>query len=431
MADALGNLILGLYRGLGTAAQPLLPLAMSSRQARGKEDAARMDERYGQASLPRPEGRLVWVHAASVGETNAVLPLVRRLTGSGFAVLFTCTTITAAGIAQSALPDGAVHQFAPLDVPASVARFLDHWRPDAVIFVESELWPAMLTELERRGKPPVVVNGRVSDRSYRRWQRLSPIARALFSRIGLVLAQSDRDGDRFRHLGARHVAVTGNLKFDTPPLVVDEASLAALRQAIGGRPAWIAASTHEGEEKYVAAAHLRLRAAHGDVLTILAPRHPSRGDSIRVVIADAGLTAAQRSRGEPVEAGTDVYLADTLGELGLFFRLSPIAFLGGSLVATGGHNPIEPLRLGAAPLHGPHVHNFPALFELIDGIAPALRVDDAAGLADAVGRFLSAPSEAREIADKGAAAMAPLSGALDRTMAALEPVLAGKANVAQ
>lgn len=431
MADPLGTLLLAAYRGGGTLARPFLPAVLSSRQGRGKEEKARLGERYGIASLPRPSGRLVWVHAASVGETNAILPLVRRLTSAGFPVLFTCTTVTAARIAAGALPEGAFHQFAPLDIAAYVSRFLDFWRPDAVVFVESELWPAMLSELKRRGTSPVVVNGRVSDRSFRRWQRFLPVARPLFSRIGLVLAQSDKDGERFRRLGAPHVAVTGNLKFDTPPLAADEASLAALRAAIGTRPVWIAASTHEGEESYVADAHRRLRAAHGDVLTILVPRHPPRGDAVRALLAGSGLIVAQRSKGEPVDAATDIYLADTLGELGIFFRLSPVAFLGGSLVTTGGHNPIEPLRLGAVPLHGPHVHNFAALFELIDGIAPAMRVEDAAGLADTVARFLSTPAEAHRIAEKSAAALSPLSGALDQTMAALQPVLTGTARLAR
>ena len=427
MADAVGDFLLALYRGGGALARPFVPMLISQRVARGKEDKARLGERYGEASKARPDGRLVWVHAASVGETNAILPLIRRVTEAGSAVLFTSTTITSAGIAAASLPAGATHQYAPLDLTRHVARFLAHWRPDLVVFVESELWPTMLTSLERAGVPLVVVNGRVSDRSFRRWQRFGPLARALFSRIGLVLAQSDKDGERFRSLGAPRVAVTGNLKFDTPPLVADEAELARLRTAVAGRPVWIAASTHEGEEGFVLAAHKRLRAAHDNILTVIVPRHPPRGDAVRAIVEGAGLPMAQRSRGEPLLPTTEIYLADTLGELGLFFRLTPIAFLGGSLVPTGGHNPIEPVRLGAVALHGPHVHNFAALFALLDGVAPGLSVMDPGELADAVARLVAEPDEARRIAAAGAAALSPLSGALDRTMTALAPYLSGNA----
>lgn len=426
MAEPFAEFALAGYRFCTALLRPVVPLVLAARAACGKEDRARTGERYGRASLKRPDGRVVWVHAASVGETNAALPLVERLTRAGFPVLFTSTTLTSARIAAGRLPKDAFHQFGPLDVPAFVDAFLDHWRPYFVVFLESEIWPTVISRLEQAVVPLVIVNGRLSDRSFRRWRSFGPVAKAVFERIGLVLAQSDQDGRRFRALGAERVTVTGNLKFDAPPPDADGREVERFRAAIGGRPVWLAASTHEGEEAFVAEAHRLLHERHPDVLTIVVPRHPQRGDAIRAMFASAGLSVAQRSRGEPLTAGTAVYLADTLDELGLFFRLAPVTFLGGSLVPTGGHNPIEPVRLGAAVLHGPHVHNFADLYGRIDAAAPGGGVSDAASLAEAVAALFADPAAAARSAQDAAAALSPLSGALDATMSALQPYLSGK-----
>jgi 3-deoxy-D-manno-octulosonic-acid transferase len=422
----LAEVALAGYRMCATLIRPVVPLVISARVARGKEDPARTDERYGRPSLKRPEGRLVWVHAASVGETNAVLPLVERLTAAGFPVLFTSTTITSAKIAAARLPKGAVHQFGPLDVPAYLDRFLDHWRPYFVIFVESEIWPNVIGRLERAVVPLVIVNGRMSERSFRRWQQLGAIARTVLSQVSMVLAGSEEDGRRFRTLGAPRVEVTGNLKFDAPPLAADATEVARLKSAIGGRPVWLAASTHEGEEAIAAEGHRMLRGRYPDLLTVVVPRHPERGAAVRELLTGEGLSVAQRSRDELPDRATEVYLADTLDEMGLMFRLAPAVFLGGSLVASGGHNPIEPVRLGAAVLHGPNVFNFADLYALIDRAAPPPPIKDAAGLAAAVGDLLADPSAAPALAAAAAAALLPLSGALDATMSALKPYLSGK-----
>jgi 3-deoxy-D-manno-octulosonic-acid transferase len=425
VAELLGDAILAGYRFGGMLLRPLVPLVLSVRASRGKEDASRAGERYGEASLKRPEGRLVWVHAASVGETIAVLPLIARLTNAGFPVLLTTTTLTSASIAAAQLPEGAVHQFGPLDVATYLDRFLDHWRPFLGIFVESELWPTVIGRLEERAVPLVVVNGRMSYRSFRRWRRFGAAARAVFGRIGLVLARSGEDGDRFRELGAPKVEVSGNLKFDAPPLAAAPDEIVRLRSAIGGRPVWVAAATHEGEESVVAAAHRIIRNRHPGLLTILVPRHPARGDAIRSLLVGERLSVAQRSRGEAFSPDTDVYLADTLGELGLFYRVVPVAFIGGSLVPVGGHNPIEAVRLGAVVIHGPHVHNFSELFATLDRVAPPQPVTDAASLAGAADPLIADSAAAGALAEKSAAALQPLSGALDATMHALEPCLSG------
>jgi 3-deoxy-D-manno-octulosonic-acid transferase len=248
----------------------------------------------------------------------------------------------------------------------------------------------------------------------------------VFAGISLCLARSAGDGDRFSRLGAPDVRVTGNLKFDVPPLAADEGAIARLASAIGGRPAWVAASTHEGEEGIVAEAHRLIRERHPDVLTILAPRHPERGDAVRAMLAARGLTVAQRSRGNPLLREIDVYLADTLGELGLFYRVAPIAFLGGSLIPHGGQNPIEPARLDAVVLHGPHVHNFADVYAILDRAVPLAPITDAAGLADAVGRLIDDPPGSAASAAKAKAALAMLTGALEATMTAITPYLAGK-----
>ena len=425
MGDILAALILALYRIAGFVFRPLVPLLISARVAQGKEDRARTGERYGHASRPRPPGRLIWVHAASVGETNAVLPLIARLTGEGFQVVFTSTTLTSANIAAARLPKGAFHQFGPVDITPYVDRFLEYWKPELAIFVESELWPMIIRRLERHTIPLVVVNARLSERSFRGWRRFGGTADALFGKIALCLAQSEQDAAHFAALGARHVSVSGNLKFDAPPLVADLREVERMTTAIGGRPVWIAASTHEGEEAIVASAHRVLRERYPQMLTIIIPRHPERGAAVRATLAAERLAVAQRSRGEPLLREIDVYLADTLDEMGLFYRLAPIAFLGGSLTPNGGHNPIEPARLDVAVLHGPHVHNFAGLFARIDHACPAKALVSAGDLAAAVGALLADPAATKVRAAATLAALAPLSGALDVTMQKLRPYLDG------
>ena len=426
MADVAAATFAAGYRLAGVLLRPAVPFILSGRVGRGKEDPQRLSERYGRASLPRPPGRLVWVHAASVGETNAILPLIDRLTGIGLAVVFTTATLTSAAIAAKRLPRGAQHQFAPLDLAPFVGSFLAHWRPDLAIFVESEMWPTMVRKLAESRVPLVVANARLSERSYRGWKRFAGFAGTVFPRITLCLAQSDADATRFAALGATNVRAVGNLKFDVPPLAADSGAVARLTAAIGGRPSWIAASTHEGEEEIVADAHRLIRQRHGEALTIVVPRHPERGDTVRAMLVAKGLTVAQRSRGEPLLRETDAYLADTLGELGLFYRLTPIAFLGGSLIPHGGQNPIEPTRLAAAVLHGPHVHNFSDVYAALDAAVPGAPITDAASLADAVAALMADPAAVASRAAAGKAALACFSGALEAVMTAISPYLAGR-----
>lgn len=411
------------YRGASAAASLLAPAWLSYRVGKGKEDPGRLPERRGIASAERPEGPLVWVHGASVGEVICVLPLIERLRARGFTVLLTSGTLTSSRIAAHRAPEGVIHQFMPLDARPFVSRFLTHWNPDLVLLAESELWPNLLHDLGQRGTPIVLVNGRLSPRSAKRWAKLPRSARALLSRVDLCLAQSEEDAARFRALGAPRVEVSGNLKFDVPAPPVEERALEALSGAIGGRPVLLAASTHPGEEALVMATHKALRKEIKDLLTIIAPRHPERGEEIASLGTEAGLAVARRGAGALPEAGTDIYVADTIGELGLFYRCAPVVFLGGSLVEHGGQNPIEPAKLGCVVLHGPHVWNFEAIYQQFDGDGGALPVSDIKELARQAFVLLKDPARRERTAAAARKSVDALGGALDRTLGAIEPYL--------
>ncbi|MGX1309645.1 3-deoxy-D-manno-octulosonic-acid transferase [Amorphus suaedae] len=414
-----------IWRGVSRAARPFLQVLLALRVRRGKEDPERLAERRGRPSLPRPEGDLVWIHCASVGETNAVLPLIERLVARDLNVLLTTTTVTASRVAASRLPAGAVHQFAALDVVTYLHRFLRHWRPTLALFVESELWPIALDELARAGIPRIVVNGRMSKRSARGWSRFPLVHRAIFGRITEVFAQSPADADRFRALGVGKVRDVGNMKYDGDALAADPEALEGLRAALGERPRWLAASTHPGEEDLVAAAHARLAGRWPGLVTLLVPRHPNRGTELRDSLAAAGHAVALRSAGDPLPEAGGIYIADTIGELGLFFRTAAVVLMGGSLVEKGGQNPIEPGRLGCAVVVGPHTENFAAVYQTLLAAGGAVSVADVDGLIATVDRLLADPEEAATIAEAGAQVALAQGGAVERTMTALDDYLGG------
>ncbi|GLK71964.1 3-deoxy-D-manno-octulosonic acid transferase [Ancylobacter dichloromethanicus] len=423
MARARSPFLVRLYRAATWLAPPLVRLLLARRLKRGKEDGTRLGERYGRASAPRPRGALVWVHGASVGEMIAVLPLIERLRGRGFRVLFTSGTLTSAQLAQSRLPPDVPHQFVPLDSPLFVRRFLRHWRPDLVLLVESELWPNLIIEVNARGTPLVMVNARMSPASFANWRRVQGSVSALLSRVDLCLAQGPEDGERLIQLGAPRVTVTGNLKFDAPPPPVDIAAFDALRTATAGRVVFIAASTHPGEEEIVIEAHQRLAKELPNLLTIIAPRHPERGVAVVELATAAGCPAVLRSDGYRPDKGTAIYVADTIGELGLFYRLGPVALLGGSLVRKGGQNPIEPIKLDTAILHGPNVTNFNALYARLDEAGGAAPVTDARSLAAAAYMLLADGASRGRMIAAGQATVENFGGALERTLAAIDPYL--------
>jgi 3-deoxy-D-manno-octulosonic-acid transferase len=411
------------YRLVTAAATPLAPALISHRLKRGKELPARLNERYGESKIARPSGSLIWVHGASVGELLSVIPLIERLRGRGFGVLCTSGTVTSASLAERRLPPGVIHQFVTIDTPRFVERFFDHWQPDLALFVESDLWPNLIVASAERGIPLILVNGRVSERSFRRWRRVPGTIAALLRCFDLCLAQSAAHAERFGELGAPHILNTGNLKFDVPEPPADPGHLAALRAAINGRTVIAGASTHAGEETALIEAHRRLRGAFPRLLTIVAPRHPDRGPSILEIAHDADLKTKLRSQGELPERDTDVYVADTLGELGLIYRVAPIVFVGGSLVSHGGQNPIEPIKLGAAILHGPHIWNFAEIYAQLDQAHGAEEVTDVDQLAKRLEAWLRNANERTAAIAVARQVVTGLGGGLERTLAALEPYL--------
>lgn len=361
---------------------------LQKRLAAGKEHPDRLPERQGIASLPRPPGPLIWFHAASVGESLSLLEVIKRLGNhdNSLRFLITTGTVTSADVLAARLPSSAVHQFVPLDVVPWVRRFLDHWRPDLAVWVESELWPALLTETDARGTPVLLLNARMSERSVRRWKLFGITAKNLLSRFRAVQVQDDTTAAYLTGLGLprSRLAVTGTLKEGTPPLPCDEAALATLTTQLAGRTAWCAASTHPGEEQIVATAHRLAQASTHRLLAIVVPRHPERGAEVEAVFRAAGFATSRRATGGTPDEECDVYIADTLGELGLWYRVAPVSFLGGSLVEIGGHNPYEPAALGSAIVHGPHVANFADIFARLQAAAAAVEVHDAPQLAEAI-----------------------------------------------
>lgn len=416
-------LMLKAYTLLTASAMPLANTLLAYRLRRGKEHAERLPERRGVSTIARPDGPLVWLHSASVGEFLSVLPLIERIRSRDFTILVTTGTVTSAELAERRLPPGVIHQFAPIDVPRFVARFLDYWRPNLALFVESDLWPNLIMASAKRHIPLILVNGRVSERSFRRWRWAPQTIEALLSCFDLCLAQSTEDAARYAGLGATRYVTTGNLKLDVPAPPADPEKLRALKAAIGARPVIAATSTHPGEEAAVIGVHRRLMHTFPGLLTMLAPRHPERGPSIAAIAMEAGLKSALRSLAELPNGSTEIYVADTLGELGLIYRIAPIVFVGGSLVGHGGQNPIEAVKLGAAILHGPHVWNFAEIYSALDAAGGAVMVTDTGKLAACIGAWLTDADARGKVAETALEAMDSRAGALVRTVMALEPYL--------
>ena len=413
-------MLLPLYRLLTRMAGPMIGLYLRRRQAKGREDPERLPERLGHPGVPRPAGPLLWCHAASVGEAISVLPLLERfrMENGGWHILLTTGTVTSAQLVSERAPEGVIHQYVPVDRPGGVTRFLDHWRPQLAVWVESELWPNLISFTHDRGIPMVLLNGRMSDRSATGWRRWPRTAQSLLGSFDLILPQTAEDAARFIRLGAPRVEVRGNLKSAAPPLPYDAGELRRLQAIIGNRPCWVAASLHPGEDEAVAAVHAALLRELPDLLTIVVPRHPHRG----VTWAETSLVHLNpqlRSRGDWPDGA--VYIADTLGELGLFYRLAKVAFVGGSLVEVGGHNPLEPARLGAAILFGPYVHNFGEVCESLRAAGGAYYTRDAETLAKAVWALLDDDPLRRQMVDAAARVAAAESQVLDQVLAALAP----------
>ncbi|MEP3344938.1 MAG: 3-deoxy-D-manno-octulosonic acid transferase [Litoreibacter sp.] len=416
-----------------TASRWMVPLAnrkLATRLIEGKEDPDRIEERRGIASHPRPQGELIWFHAASVGESLSLLDLIESLIDErpDINVLITTGTRTSADLLQSRLPDQTIHQFVPLDARPFVRSFLDHWKPDVAIWTESELWPALIHETHDRNIPMISLNTRMSKDSYNKWIRIRGAAQVLLNHFDLFLTQDKITAEHLLRLGASPdiVQVNGSLKESSGALPYDEETRQAISSSLETRPVWLAASTHPGEEDIVATAHRMAQRASPRLLLIIAPRHPERGPDIAETLRKQGWRVALRSEGVEPDAVMDIYIADTLGEMGLWYRIAPFNFLGGSLVPIGGHNPYEPAALGSAILHGPHVANAQDVYDRLDAAEGARHVADPQGLGEAVIHLLEPHTSAAmahaawEVSSEGAqaseSAFTEIIAALDRSV---------------
>src|SRR5450432_2793724 len=422
MANSL-PMTLRVYRKLSYAVMPLAPALIKRRLKQGKEDPARIGERRGMSRDIRPHGPLVWIHGASVGEVLAAAGLIEKLRALNIHILLTSGTVTSAAIVAKRFPADIIHQYVPYDSPRYVTRFLDHWRPSLALFIESDLWPNLILASAARRLPMVLINGRMSQRSFPRWRRMAGTISALLGRFDVCLAQSQLDAERFTALGSRNVVTTGNLKLDVTAPTADPAKLERLMSVTRGRPVIVAASTHPGEEEILIEAHRTLAGFFPSLLTVIVPRHPHRGEAVARMVEASGLHGALRSREELPTAATDIYVADTMGELGLFYRLAPIVFMGGSLVEHGGQNPVEAVKLGAAVVHGPHVFNFTDVYEALDSAGGAKSADTPEALVKQLGQWLADPAACEVSISAAERVVERLGGALERTLAALEPYL--------
>ncbi len=409
---------LALYGAATGLLEPLAPLLLKRRAAAGKEDAARLGERLGRASASRSDGPLVWLHGVSVGETASLLPLIAALRAGrpDLNLLVTSGTVTSAAVLAKRLPPGVIHQFAPIDGPGAVRRFLDHWRPDLAVFVESELWPNLILATKGRGARLALISARMTQRSAERWARWRSAARALISAFDLILPQDSATEARLRDLGAE-LGPELNLKLVGDVLPAERAPLAMLKAVLAGRKVVVAASTHPGEEAIIARGFRTAVAGRDDATLILAPRHPERGEEIA---RDLGATR----RSEGADPGCEIHVADTLGELGVFFRVADVVVMGGSFApGIGGHNPMEAARLGRPIVTGPHVANAADVYAQMFAEAAAIEAADEAALARHIRGLFDNPLIARRIGEAAGAYADRQGAALVRALTLLEPLL--------
>ncbi|MES2677264.1 MAG: 3-deoxy-D-manno-octulosonic acid transferase [Pseudomonadota bacterium] len=357
-------MILFLYQTLSILLSPFIDLYLSFRKFKKKEDLNRFSERLGFSSISRPDGFLVWMHSASVGESKSALTLADVLLKKypQINILITSGTITSAAEIAKNLPARTIHQYIPVDKFFAVRRFLKHWQPNLAMFIESELWPNLIVQTKKSGCPLVLVNGRISDQSFQSWQILHRLGFNLLKNFTICFAQSKIDQQKFIDLGIKNVHFVGNLKAASATLKIDQEQLTKLQQQIGRRKFWLAASTHKNEEEIIIRTHQKLKEYFPNLLTIIAPRHPNRLEEI-VKLIPQNLKIAIRSQNQPAD-NCEIYLADTLGELGTFYSLSKISLIGGSMLGNiGGHNPFEALQLGSVILSGCYVKNFQEVYQ--------------------------------------------------------------------
>lgn len=395
---------------------PIIVVWILVRVFRKKEDISRINERFGWVKRKRPAGRLIWLHGASVGECLSMMPLINEILArdSQTHVMVTSGTKTSAALMKKRLPSRAFHQYIPIDLPLATRRFVKHWDADLVLWFESDFWPNMLKAIAKNKKPLVLLNGRVSDRSFDRWRRAKFFIAPLLRLFTLCFGQTHEDADRLEILGAKQVVCVGNLKFSAVNPPYDAIELNDLLGQIGSRPRCIAASTHPGEEAMILGFHADVQRAFPSFLSIMIPRHPERGDELEALFVSAGYRVARRSRGDKITLETDFYLADTIGEMGLLYRLAPIVFVGGSLVPFGGQNMLEPMRLGRLVMVGPYTFNFREIVKEASVGGALICVQTPSEVLGNAVRYLSHPDEMEPVMKRAQAFATSQMAVLDR-----------------
>ncbi|MBL8639644.1 MAG: 3-deoxy-D-manno-octulosonic acid transferase [Alphaproteobacteria bacterium] len=445
--------LLWLYKNTMKAGKPLVKMVMRRRIRQGKEDPQRIGEKYAKPSLPRPLGPLMWVHVASVGEAQSMLPLIHIFLQQNplASVLVTTITRTAAEMLKIRLPDRAFHQYMPIDRPQWVQQFLDYWHPDVILWAESELWPVMLSEIGHRRLPMALINARMSEKSFRHWQFAKKSVAELLSAFTVILTQTHKDKEFFEGLNAHSVVAAGNIKYCAPPLPYDAQQFALLQPVIAQRPCWIYASTHEGEEALAIEVHQKLRGKYPNLLTVIAPRHPQRAVDILKLCRAQNLNATLRSAAgwesekqgskeqdskkqesekqeseniTPAQDHDEILIIDRMGELGLWYRLISCVCMGRSFSRDGGggHNPLEPALLGCAVLVGPQVQNLQQIYDDMreEGVVVSLSYKDE--LAHRLDKFLENPDMLKNLGEKAQHYALRQSHVLDVIIEELEPV---------
>lgn len=412
-------MILNFYRGISYFIYPFLMMFLYRRRQKGKEDAVRYKERFGFYSIERPKGHLVWIHCASVGESLSIIPLVRRLVLKS-SVLVTTGTVTSAELMEKRLPKGAFHQYVPVDYPTFVRRFMRYFHPDVGFFVESDFWPNMMLEAQKCHVPLILLNGRISDHSFEEWQKKALFfIRALLRVFVFCLGQTDEDARRLSVLGAVKTDCVGNLKFSATDMPFDENEFHSLILSIKDRPVWVASSTHDNEEEQIGQIVVELKKKYPTLLTVLVPRHPHRAKNIASQLSQMGLSVHQRSLHEDMSC--DIYLGDTIGEMGLYYRLAPIVFVGGSLIEWGGQNMLEPMRLGACTLVGPFTMNFREIIKKAKQFEAIIEVQNKDELKKALSKLFTNNIERQQLSRKGQLLACQETAVLNRVCKCIEP----------
>ncbi|ARN84505.1 hypothetical protein GQ61_03275 [Candidatus Nucleicultrix amoebiphila FS5] len=418
--------MLPLYRFISKTIAPwFIQQTLAERIKKGKELPERIPERKGYSSRPRPEGSLIWIHSASVGEAQIALTLIKNITKLRPEIKFlvTSVTVTSGQMLVKQLPSQAIHQFIPFDVPQWVNKFLDTWKPNLAIWIESELWPNFIEAVHAHNIPLLLINGHLSDKSFKRWGFARGFIRPLLEKFSSLMVQSSEQVQRFKSLGGVNPIATGNLKFAAAPLKCDLKKLKEFKSIVGNRPFWVAASTHDGEEISIIKAHQRVKKSFNNILTVIVPRHPERGPTLKAMMKQYGLKVACRSTNDKLLNTDEIYLADTLGELGLFYNAANIVFVGGSLISIGGHNIIEPARLNCAILHGPHMHNARSVSVLFAKAQGSLEISDEQTLAEAIESLLRNESLRNTLAKNALRVAESEDQAMTRVIKTLNPFL--------